>query len=398
MRYNKGFTLIELMVVMGILGLISALSSPYIVEELNTRRANNAASETQAIVDAARAYRVRNGNWPGNATCSNAISVLKADYLPYLPSSGATNRFNSLYSTSCTTMSFSLDQEAIQDWDGYLINTVASSQIVDSATHRIRTTIGVPGTEAALDGKLSRLASSNAELNRMRTTLLLGGNNITEVGAVDAVTGNFSGNVKGASGTFAGNVTAGSGTFNGLVSAVTGIFSGGVSANTVSANSVSANTGQFASGISAAQGTIWGNLNTSTLTVQQAAAIAGSLAVQGSSQFAGTAVFYDAVVINKVVTEGTGGCGRGYIATDASGKLLSCQNGIWTSNGGGAPEFLSINIKGNSKTIDVTNYPCPAGYIKTGWDTTGQGWRQSDVSPGLYIGANDWAMVFCAKY
>lgn len=376
MNHQRGFTLLELLVVLAVLGLITALSTPTYIEELNRKRAGVAASETQAIVDAARSYRMKNGSWPGNATCSNAIAVLKSDYLPYLPSSGAVNRFNSLYSTSCTNMTFSLDQEATQDWDGYLVNSIPSTQIVDAASYRIRTTIGVPGTEPALDGKLSRLASGNAELNRMRTTLLMGGNNITEVGTVDAVAGTFSGNVNAGSGSFAGRVSADSAAFN----------------------SLGANTGQFAGGVSAAAANIGGNLNSNTLTVQQGAAIAGLLTAQGGSQFSGTATFWDAVVINKVVQEGTGGCGRGYIATDASGKLLTCQSGIWTSNGGGAPQFLSINIKGNSHTVDVTNYPCPAGYVKSGWDTTGQGWRQSDVSPGMYIGANDWAMVFCQKY
>lgn len=375
MRRVKGFTLVELMVVMAILGVLAALTTPNIIDELNHRRSNLAASETQAIVDAARSYRVKNGTWPGDSTCSNALSVLQQNYLPYIPSSGAANKFNSLYSTSCTSTTFSLDQEAVQDWDGFLVNAVASTQIVDASNHRIRTTIGIPGTEPALDSKLSRLASGNAELNRMRTTLLLGGNNITEVGTIDAGAATFSGNVNAASGTFAGNV----------------------SANSAGVNSLTSNYAQIGS-LGVSQASVAGNLNTSTLTVQQAAAIAGALSVQGASQFSGVAVYNDVVVINKVVSEGAGGCGRGYIATDASGKLLTCQSGIWTSNGGGAPQFLSLNIKGNSRELDVTNYPCPAGYIKTGWDTTGQGWRQSSVSPGLYIGANDWAMVFCAKY
>jgi len=352
------------MVVLAILSLLASLSVPNYIDEINLKRANLAASETQAILDAARSYRIKNGSWPGNATCSNAISILITDFLPYMPSSGAVNKFGSLYSTSCTTATFSLDQEAIADWDGYLINSIASTEIVQASTHRIRTTIGIPGTESALDGKLSRLASGNAELNRMRTTLLMGGNNITEVGSIDAVTGNFSGSINAGAGNFSGNV--------------------------------SANTGQFGSGVYAGQANVNGNTNTLTLTVQQAAAIASTLSVGGSSQFSGPAIFNDVVVINKVVTEGAGGCARGYIATDASGQLLTCQSGIWKANSGGTPQMLFLNIPGYSSN-DVTTYSCPAGYTKLGWDTTGQGWRSSST-PGLIIGQNDYATVFCAKF
>ncbi|WP_371929070.1 shufflon system plasmid conjugative transfer pilus tip adhesin PilV [Pseudomonas sp. FSL R10-0399] len=55
--------------------------------------------------------------------------------------------------------------------------------------------MGIPGSEAALDSKLSRIATGNAELNKMRTTLLLGGNDINEVGNLNATSGSFAGNV-----------------------------------------------------------------------------------------------------------------------------------------------------------------------------------------------------------
>lgn len=84
------------------------------------------------------------------------------------------------------------------DWDGYLVNSLAGTEIVDSASHLVRSTIGIPGSEPALDAKLSRVATGNAELNRMRTTLLLGNNNVTEVNKLEAVSGQFSGAVSGA--------------------------------------------------------------------------------------------------------------------------------------------------------------------------------------------------------
>lgn len=322
MKSVRGFTLVELMVVLAILSILAALSVPNYLEEINLKRANLAASETQSIVDAARAYRSKNGAWPGDSTCSNAIAVLRTDYLPYLPSSGATNKFSSLYSTSCTGTTFSLDQEALQDWDGYLVNSVASTQIVDSASHRIRTTIGVPGTEPALDAKLSRLASGNAELNRMRTTLLMGGNDISEVGTVNAISGRFSSDVQ-----MRDLIVQQSATINGMLNAINGYFAG--------------------------------NVTSGTLSVQQNAAIQGALGVGGESQFNASARFGNDVVLQKRVAEGQGGCETGAIASDASGKTLSCQSGVWRSSGGGQ-DFVVTNCvqKDYQQCVPL----CPAGY------------------------------------
>ena len=191
----RGFTLVELMVVMAILGIIAALMTPNIMNDINQRRANLTIEETQLVMDAARSYRIQNGVWPGDSTCSNAISIMKGSSPAYIGGGLITNKYNSRFSTSCTSRTFSLDQNAIADWDGYVANSLAGTEIVSAATHQIRTTVGIPGSEAALDSKLSRIATGNAELNRMRTTLLLGGNDITEVGNLNATSGSFAGNV-----------------------------------------------------------------------------------------------------------------------------------------------------------------------------------------------------------
>ncbi|MDT3723316.1 shufflon system plasmid conjugative transfer pilus tip adhesin PilV, partial [Pseudomonas oryzihabitans] len=65
-------------------------------------------------------------------------------------------------------------------------------------------------------------------------------------------------------------------------------------------------------------------------------------------------------------------------------------------NGGSSPTCAAYNIPGYSAD-DVTTYSCPAGYTKTGWDTTGSGWRGAS-KPGLVIGQNDYATIFCCKF
>lgn len=188
---ERGFTLLELMVVLAVSAVIVAFSTPNYINELNQRRADNAAAETQLIIDAARSFRMAKGVWPGDATCSNALSALSTGSPIYLAGISNDNKFNQPYSTSCTATTFSLDQLAVEDWDGYLANSLAATEIVNAGTHQVRTTIGIPGSEPALDAKLSRVATGNAELNRMRTDLLLGGNNIREINDLTAKSGSI---------------------------------------------------------------------------------------------------------------------------------------------------------------------------------------------------------------
>ncbi len=182
-RKQAGFTLIELVVVMAVMALIAALMTPNMMEELNLRRANLTAEDTTAILDAARSYRVATASWPGGATCSTAISVLKTG--GYLGAMSTDNRYNNPITTSCDARTFSVVQSAVKDWDGYLVNSIAGTEITAAATNTIRSTIGVPGSEPALSNKLTRVDTGNPEDNRMRTTLLMGGQQINEAGNIN---------------------------------------------------------------------------------------------------------------------------------------------------------------------------------------------------------------------
>jgi prepilin-type N-terminal cleavage/methylation domain-containing protein len=180
---QKGFTLIELVVVMAVMALIAALMTPHMMEEINLRRAKLTAEDTTAIMDAARSYRVATASWPGGAKCANAISQLKTG--GYLSAVGTTNRYNNEITTSCDTWSFSVVQAAVQDWDGYLVNSIAATEITSAGSHQITSKIGIPGSEPALNNKLTRVATGNTEDNRMRTTLYMGGQKMEEAGDIN---------------------------------------------------------------------------------------------------------------------------------------------------------------------------------------------------------------------
>lgn len=193
---QRGFTLIELAIVLAIASMVAIVAAPSYIEELNDRRANVTIQETQTILDAARVYRQQTGLWPDSGTCANAMAALKGTSPPLLAGIGTTNKYNAIISTSCTASTFSVDQNIVEDWDSVVANGLPSTTVTDANAHTIRSTVGVPGTEAGLYDKLSRTDNGNVELNTMRTNLHLGGNNISEINDVSTVSINATGNVQ----------------------------------------------------------------------------------------------------------------------------------------------------------------------------------------------------------
>lgn len=304
-KTNRGFTLIEVSVALAIMAMLAVIAVPRLMEEVNEKRANITIQETQMIVDAAREYRSINGAWPGNATCLDAITVLRNTTPPMLSLPSATNKYNSAITTSCTAFTFSVDQSAVQGWDGFLASSIPGTSVVNPANFRIRTTIGIPGSEPALDAKLSRIATGNAELNRMRTSLLLGNNDISEVKDISAV-----------------NLSA------------------------------------------------TGNVSTSTLNTSSTAIINGALAAKSVSQFDKAATFNDDIVLGKVVTLSSACTPNGAVARDSTGRILSCQSGVWSFNQATVPAgtlcglesaILGVYAKCQGHSPKTS---CPTGYTK----------------------------------
>lgn len=292
-----GFTLLEVMIAVAIMASMAAAMTPVWINEYNEGRAKITIEETQSILDAARKFRVQNGTWPGGATCLSAVTALKGTTPPLLAGVTNINKFNQTLSTSCTATTFSIDQTVATDYDGVVANGLANTVVLSSPANSVRTTIGTPGSEPALDSKLSRIAETNAQLNRMETNLLLGGNNITEVGHIDASSLNVSGATTTGSLGVTGNASI-AGTTN------TGVL--GVTGNAL----IGGNAGV---------------VGTTTLN--------GALTANTTSRFNGAADFREIVKLNKVVTEGTACSDTGAIARNSAGLTLSCQSGVWASNG-----------------------------------------------------------------
>ena len=333
-KRNSGFTLLEMAVALAILSLMAAYMTPNFLEQINEDRANATIQETQAIMDAARVYRRETGTWPGGATCSTAWTALTTGANPYLAGVTANNKYNSPYILSCTSNNFRVQQNLTADWDSYVANKLPGTTITNPATYTIASSVGIPGTEPALSSKLSRIATGNPEDVTMRTDLLLGGNDITGVGAINASTVSVTGATNTGSLAVTGNATVAGTTQTGTLGVTRNALIGGNA----------------------------GVVGTTTLN--------GAITANSTSRFNGAADFREIVKLNKVVTEGSACSDIGALARTSTGLTLSCQSGVWKSTGGGESVLsrcLCTDCGFNGRSCTPT---CPSGYsLKNKVDT-----------------------------
>ena len=72
-RLSAGFTLLELLVVVAIIGLLAAYVGPRYVAQLNKSEATAARTQIEAIARALESYRLDNGSYPSADTGLNAL-------------------------------------------------------------------------------------------------------------------------------------------------------------------------------------------------------------------------------------------------------------------------------------------------------------------------------------
>lgn len=78
MRVQRGFTLIELMIVVAVLGIIAAIALPSYNEHVRAGRRGEATGNVGAVQMALERWRAENPSYSGCGTCASAGGI--ADY------------------------------------------------------------------------------------------------------------------------------------------------------------------------------------------------------------------------------------------------------------------------------------------------------------------------------
>ena len=82
-RKQSGFTLIEIMIVVVIMGILAALIVPKIMDKPDEARATAAKTDIAAIMTALKLYKIDNGNYPSSEQGLQAL--VQAPTTPPLP-------------------------------------------------------------------------------------------------------------------------------------------------------------------------------------------------------------------------------------------------------------------------------------------------------------------------
>ncbi len=123
---RKGFTLVELVVVILVLGIIAAIAAPKMFDTANNARDNATRQSLSVIRDAIELYRAQNGNYP-------AVATVVADLGPYLkgpfpaPQAGANQNPTVVVSAEDPIVS------VVAGTDGYAYNATSGEICINDA-------------------------------------------------------------------------------------------------------------------------------------------------------------------------------------------------------------------------------------------------------------------------
>ncbi|WP_323807371.1 type II secretion system protein GspG [Acinetobacter gyllenbergii] len=73
---SKGFTLLELMIVLVIIGLLAGIIGPNLFKNLEKSEKTTAKSQIDALTKAIDQYRIDNGSFPDTSSGLNALLVV----------------------------------------------------------------------------------------------------------------------------------------------------------------------------------------------------------------------------------------------------------------------------------------------------------------------------------
>jgi len=213
--------------------------------------------------------------------------------------------------------------------------------------------------------RLYRFAvNGRPELNQMRTSIDMGGNNLNNVNTLNASTAVVSGNVSAGSANVAGNaavngnISAGSANVNSNA-----VVNGNITAGTANVNGNAAVNGDLhVGGTGSFNGSIYTNGSVVTRgnsgwinetygggfymsdndwvrAVNDKNIYTGGQLRGGSVRADGRLSTGEVLQLDGVSGEGSGCSPNGLISRDASGAIMSCVNNVWAKSGAGKPGY-----------------------------------------------------------
>ena len=95
-QHERGFTLLEIMVVLVIIGVLAAMVAPRFIERADEAKVEATRAQMQNIGQAMKLYRLQNGNYPTSSEGINALVTAGKNgkrYLDSLPKDAWGNPF-----------------------------------------------------------------------------------------------------------------------------------------------------------------------------------------------------------------------------------------------------------------------------------------------------------------
>lgn len=78
----RGFTLVELAIVVLVIGILAAVAAPKMVSTASTARTNGTKQSLAVVRDALEMYKAQNGTYPSAATVTTALAPMLSGPFP----------------------------------------------------------------------------------------------------------------------------------------------------------------------------------------------------------------------------------------------------------------------------------------------------------------------------
>ncbi|MCF6208541.1 MAG: type II secretion system major pseudopilin GspG [Ghiorsea sp.] len=85
-QHERGFTLLEIMVVLVIIGVLAAMVAPRFIERADEAKVDATRAQIQNIEQAMKLYRLQNGSYPSSSEGINALATAGKSGKRYLDS------------------------------------------------------------------------------------------------------------------------------------------------------------------------------------------------------------------------------------------------------------------------------------------------------------------------